>query len=100
MPILEKNNGILKKLCKKYIFETSKSKNEIQSGTATIIKNKDDSELDVSKSIKSQFNLLRIVDNEKPCIFFKIHGKKYFIKIYKDSKMKENDEILVVTAHV
>lgn len=84
--IRRKQWNLTKKLCKKYIFETDKSLNKTQSGTATYYKkrNKDDSELDIAKSIKSQFNLLRIVDNVKYPAFFKIHGKKYFIKIYKD----------------
>lgn len=40
-----------------------------------------DSELDINKTIKEQFNLLRIVDNENYPAFFKINGKKYKIKI-------------------
>lgn len=43
-----------------------------------------DSELDISKSIKEQFNLLRVCDNERYPAYFKINGKKYLIKIYKD----------------
>ena len=40
-----------------------------------------DSELDINKTIKEQFNLLRIVDNEKYPAFFEIGGKRYEIKI-------------------
>lgn len=43
-----------------------------------------DSELDVNKTIKEQFNLLRIADNEKYPTFFIINDKKYILKIYKD----------------
>lgn len=47
-----------------------------------------DSELDIHKTIAEQFNLLRIVDNEKyPAFFFK-NGKKYLLKIYEG----DNDE--------
>ena len=37
----------------------------------------------INKSIKDQFNLLRIVDDERYPAFFEIDGSKYFIKIYK-----------------
>lgn len=43
----------------------------------------EDSKLNVNKSIKSQFNLLRICDNENFPAFFYISKKKYIIKIYK-----------------
>ena len=42
-----------------------------------------DSELDVNKTILEQFNLLRVVDNERYPAFFQVGGKKYFLKIYK-----------------
>jgi len=41
-----------------------------------------DSELDIKKTISEQFNLLRVVDNERYPAFIKIRGKKYIIKIY------------------
>lgn len=40
-----------------------------------------DSELDINKSIDTQFNLLRIVDNEDYPAFFEKDGKKYILKI-------------------
>lgn len=43
-----------------------------------------DSELDINKSLKEQFNLLRVCDNERYPAFFYLRGKKYNIKIYKD----------------
>ena len=42
-----------------------------------------DSELNIHKSIKSQFNLLRVSDNKKYPAFFKIRNHQFFIKIYK-----------------
>lgn len=45
-----------------------------------------DSELDPEKTIAAQFNLLRIVDNEKYPAFFKHRGHTYVLKIYKDKK--------------
>lgn len=43
----------------------------------------EDSELDINKTIKEQFNLLRVVDNEKYPAFFIYKGKRYALKIYK-----------------
>jgi len=40
-----------------------------------------DSVLNIDKSIKEQFNLLRIVDNESYPAFFEINGRKYILKI-------------------
>ena len=45
-----------------------------------------DSELNINKTIKSQFNLLRVVDNERYPAFFKHKNNKYIIKIYKEKK--------------
>ena len=44
----------------------------------------EDSELDINKSIKEQFNLLRVTDNERYPAFFNYKGKKYLVKIHKD----------------
>jgi methionyl-tRNA formyltransferase len=44
----------------------------------------EDSELNPDRTIKEQFNLLRIVDNEEYPAFFYYKGHKYFIKIYED----------------
>lgn len=41
----------------------------------------EDSELDMNKSLKEQFNLLRIVDNENYPAFFYKDNKKYILKI-------------------
>lgn len=42
-----------------------------------------DSELDVDKNISEQFDLLRVVDNERYPAFFSYRGHKYILKIYK-----------------
>lgn len=44
-------------------------------------RNATDSELNINKTIKEQFNLLRIVSNEDYPALFKINGRKYIIKI-------------------
>jgi methionyl-tRNA formyltransferase len=46
-----------------------------------------DSELDINKSIRSQFNLLRVSDNERYPAFFYYKGHKYILKIYKDENV-------------
>lgn len=43
----------------------------------------EDSELDPEKNISEQFNLLRVVDNDKYPAFFNFRGQKYILKIYK-----------------
>jgi len=40
-----------------------------------------DSQLDIDKTIKEQFNLLRIVNNDEYPAFFEIDGYKYILKI-------------------
>ena len=45
----------------------------------------EDSKLDPNKTIADQFNLLRVVDNEKYPAFFNYKGSKYILKIYKDN---------------
>lgn len=55
-----------------------------QSGSETFYKKRSpsDSQLDVNKTIAEQFNLLRVVDNERYPAFFIHKGRKYIIKIY------------------
>ena len=61
-----------------------------QKGKSTYYRKRtpEDSQLDIDKTIKEQFNLLRIVDNENYPAFFVINGKKYILKIYKDEELK------------
>ncbi len=49
-----------------------------------------DSELDVHKTIKEQFNLLRVVDNERYPAFFWHKGKRYILKISKQENIHED----------
>lgn len=42
--------------------------------------------LDINKSINEQFNLLRVVDNERYPAFFIKNNIKYVVKIYKENK--------------
>ena len=56
-----------------------------QSGNETFYKKrrKKDSELDINKTIKEQFNLLRIVNNDEYPAFFIINECKYILQIEK-----------------
>lgn len=44
---------------------------------------KDSNKIDINKTIKEQFNLFRIADNEQYPVFFEYCGEKYELKIYK-----------------
>ena len=46
---------------------------------------KDDGELDISKTIEENFNLMRISNNQSWPSFFYYKGNKYIINIFKDS---------------
>ena len=55
-----------------------------QKGKATYYRKrkKEDNELSIQKSIKNQFNKMRVADNERYPLHFRIKGKKYVLKIY------------------
>ena len=57
----------------------------VQAGTASYFNKRFavDSEIDVNKTILEQFNLFRIVDNEKYPAFFRRGNFNYVLKIYK-----------------
>lgn len=48
-----------------------------------------DSQLDIDKSIREQFNLLRVVDNQRYPAFFEVNGIRYKISIDKVSEREE-----------
>ena len=75
------------KLIKKFLnnLKNNKKINAFkQSGKSTFYmrRSKKDSELDINKSIKSQFNLLRICDPDNYPAFFKYKKRTYLIKIF------------------
>ncbi len=72
-------------LVKKFIDDYPNNISKKQSGDATFYlrRNPKDSELDIHKSIAEQFNLLRVVDNDRYPAFFNFLGHKYIIKIEK-----------------
>ena len=82
---LDENLKLIVKFIQFYKKKKYAPKSKIQIGKSTFFKKRGpkDSEIDIKKSILSQFNLLRVVDNENYPAFFKIYGKKYILKITK-----------------
>lgn len=71
-------------MCLEFINNYSNYKIPIpQNGEETFYAKRDakDSLLDINKTIKEQFNLLRIVDNKNYPAFFEINGHRYILKI-------------------
>ena len=75
-------------IVKRYVAEYKTMKGIPQSGQASFYKKRsfEASELSVDKTIEEQFNLLRVVDNERYPAFFRMHGQRYIIKIYKENE--------------
>ncbi len=76
------------KICRWFIDEYPNSTNQkrYQNGIETFYKKRNalDSKLDPNKSLAEQFNLLRVVDNNKYPAFIEMHGKKFTLKIFSD----------------
>ena len=77
------------KLIIKFVKNISKIKPKKQKGKPTYLKKRSpsDSQLNINKSIKSQFNHLRSVDNDRYPAFFFIKKKKYILKIYRSNNL-------------
>lgn len=75
------NIKIIKKFLKKYPNIEPKN----QKGKVKYFKKRSlyDSEININKSIKNQFNLLRINNNLKWPSYFYFNGQKYILKIFK-----------------
>ena len=72
-------------LCLQFMRSSSFPRGEPQQGEATWYKRRgpEDSRLDPNKSITEQFNLLRVVDNDRYPAFFELNGQRYILKIEK-----------------
>ena len=81
----EKLGHKIVQMCHKYILLRGEIKSLPQEGEETFYRkrNPQDSELDVNKTIREQFNLLRIVDNDKYPAYFKLADNVYKIFIEK-----------------
>jgi len=75
-------------LVKKFIKQYPNTKRKKQTGKETFYAKRSlkDSELDINKTIAEQFNLLRVVDNERYPAFFNHRGYKYILKIEKSDE--------------
>lgn len=74
-------------LCRLFLGEEKLPKSEEQVGSPTFYKkrNLEDSRINPKNTIEEQFNLLRVVDNEKYPAFFDYKGSRYSLKIDKMS---------------
>ncbi|MDE2028783.1 MAG: methionyl-tRNA formyltransferase, partial [Candidatus Omnitrophica bacterium] len=87
--IREKQAELSFALIKRFLADYPNLKPVVQEGKSSFYPKRTpkDSELDVNKSLKEQFNLLRTVDNERYPAFFHMHGKKYILKISKEERV-------------
>ncbi len=83
--IKHKQGIITKKLIKNFIIQYLNIKGKPQKGKPTHFarRSPEDSQLNIAKNIKEQFNLLRVCDNKRYPAFFVINGIKYIIRIGK-----------------
>lgn len=86
--IKHKQGLVTIRMIKKYLNQFDSILGIPQSGPESFYprRRQKENELDVNKSIEEQFNLLRVVDNERYPAHFYLHGVKYIVKIYKDDK--------------
>lgn len=83
--IKHKQGELTIKMVKEYINSYPNIKGIPQKGKETFYpkRTKKDNELNPNKTIKEQFNILRIVDNERYPTSFNLDGNEYIVKIYK-----------------
>jgi len=79
--LFESEIFLINKALKEYKNIKPKKQKKISNIEIYEKRNPKDSELDINKNLKSQFNLLRISDPERYPAYFKIHGKKFKITI-------------------
>lgn len=80
-------------LCKSFVLDTERIITEAkqQHGDESFYKRRTPkhSEIDPEKSLAEQFDLLRVVDNQRYPAFFKYRGYEYVLKIEKRTKTDE-----------
>ena len=80
--------GATKKLCQWFVDHYPESLSEVreQQGRESfyVRRKPTDSKLDPNKTILEQFNLLRVVDNERYPAFFELNGRRFYLKISAD----------------
>lgn len=75
-------------IIRKFLIKYPNVKSKKQIGKSNFNKRRypKDSKLDINKTIKQQFNHLRINDNERYPSFFNYKGQKYIVKVFKEKK--------------
>ena len=75
-------------MCLEFVNNYEQYKNPVeQSGDESFYakRSKEDSRLDIDKTIREQFNLLRIVNNDDYPAYFELEGNRYILKIELDN---------------
>jgi methionyl-tRNA formyltransferase len=83
----DKQAKMIIKMCLEFVNNYEKYKipfKQIGDESFYLKRGKEDSRLDVSKTIKEQFNLLRIVNNKEYPAFFELNNNRYILKIELD----------------
>ena len=82
----QKQGEKVMELVLKFIKSQGNAKGTKQKGKPTFYRRrtKEDCELSINKTIREQFNSLRIGDNERYPSSFRYKGHKYILKIYKE----------------
>ena len=77
------------RLCEYFVVNFCQLTSEKQQGKESFFERRTekDSELDINKSISEQFNLLRVVDNNRYPAFFYLNGHKYILKIEREDDL-------------
>ena len=80
----------INQMCTFFVEHINELEPKPQVGEETMYKRltRKDNSIDINKSIKEQFNHLRIADNERYPLWFEYKNTKYIIHIYKG----EDDE--------
>ena len=83
--IRQKQAVITFELISRFLEEYPNLNSEAQQGVPTFYRRRypSDSQLDLDKTIRDQFNLLRICDNDNWPAFFELNGVRYTVKIDK-----------------
>ncbi len=89
--IREKQAKYTLKIINNFLKKYPKFIRKKQKGLPTYFRKRNelDSKLNINKSIKKQFNLLRICDNENYPAYFVFKSNKYKLKIYKEKKYEK-----------
>ncbi len=91
--VRKKQALLIKKMIIKFLNKYPNIKKETQKGKSNFNKRRypEHNKLNINKSIKKQFNLLRVSDNEKFPAYFIYKKHKYVLKIYKYKKLDNNE---------